>query len=87
MLHFTKSTIVIGLEEVSVIRKGQITIPVKYRRKYGINEGTKMLIEDAERGVFLRPIMNLDEQAGIDAGKYDVKELKKSLDRVREEWR
>jgi AbrB family looped-hinge helix DNA binding protein len=78
---------VIGLEEVSVTRKGQITIPVKYRRKYGINEGTKVLIEDAERGVFLRPIMNLDEQAGIDAGKYDVKELKKSLDRVREEWR
>jgi len=87
VLHFTKSTIVIGLEEVSVTRKGQITIPVKYRRKYGINEGTKVLIEDAERGVFLRPIMNLDEQAGIDAGKYDVKELKKSLDRVREEWR
>jgi len=78
---------VIGLEEVSVTRKGQVTIPVKYRRKYGINEGTKMLIEDAERGIFLRPIMHLEEQAGIDAGKYDTKELKKSLDRVREEWR
>jgi len=78
---------VIGLEEVSVTRKGQVTIPVKYRRKYGINEGTKMLIEDAERGIFLMPIMHLEEQAGIDAGKYDTKELKKSLDRVREEWR
>ena len=75
------------LEEVSVTRKGQVTIPAKYRRKYGINEGTKMLIEDAERGIFLRPIMHLEEQAGIDAGKYDTKELKKSLDRVREEWR
>lgn len=75
------------LEEVSVTRKGQVTIPVKYRRKYGINEGTKMLIEDAERGIFLRPIIHLEEQAGIDAGKYDTKELKKSLDRVREEWR
>ena len=75
------------LEEVSVTRKGQVTIPVKYRRKYGINEGTKMLIEDAERGIFLRPIMHLEEQAGIDAGKYNTKELKKSLDRVREEWR
>jgi len=75
------------LEEVSVTRKGQITIPVKYRRKYGINQGTKMLIEDAERGILLRPIMRLEEQAGIDAGKYDTKELKKSLDRVREEWR
>jgi len=75
------------LEEVSVTRKGQVTIPVKYRRKYRINEGTKMLIEDTERGIFLKPIMHLEEQAGIDAGKYDTKELKKSLDRVREEWR
>ncbi|RLG67174.1 MAG: AbrB family transcriptional regulator, partial [Methanobacteriota archaeon] len=29
------------MEEVTVTRKGQVTIPVKYRRKYGINEGTK----------------------------------------------
>jgi AbrB family looped-hinge helix DNA binding protein len=78
---------VIKLKEVSVTRKGQITIPVKYRRKYGINEGTKVLVDDAEKGIFLRPIMRLEEQAGIDAGKYNTEELKKSLDRVREEWR
>ncbi|MEA2089536.1 MAG: AbrB/MazE/SpoVT family DNA-binding domain-containing protein [Thermoproteota archaeon] len=76
-----------SLEEVSVTRKGQVTIPVKYRRKYGITEGTKVLIEDAEGGIFLRPLMRLEEQAGIDAGKYNTKELKKSLDKVRREWR
>jgi AbrB family looped-hinge helix DNA binding protein len=75
------------LVEVSVTRKGQITIPVKYRRKYGMNEGAKVLVEDAGRGVFLRPLIRLEEQAGIDAGKYDIEELKKSLDRVRQEWR
>ncbi|MEM2971969.1 MAG: AbrB/MazE/SpoVT family DNA-binding domain-containing protein [Candidatus Bathyarchaeia archaeon] len=77
----------IELEEVSVTRKGQITIPVKYRRKYGINEGTKMLVDDDGKGIFLRPLIHLEEQAGIDAGKYNTEELKKSLDRVREEWR
>jgi len=60
---------------------------VKYRRKYGISEGTKMLVEDAEGGIFFRPIMSLEEQAGIDIRKYDTKEMKKLLDRVREEWR
>jgi len=46
-----------------------------------------MLIEDTADGLLLKPIKNLEEQAGIDAGKYDVKELKMSLDRMREEWR
>jgi hypothetical protein len=52
-----------------------------------MNEGAKVLVEDAGRGVFLRPLIRLEEQAGIDAGKYDIEELKKSLDRVRQEWR
>lgn len=75
------------MEQVSVTRKGQITIPVKYRRKYGINKGTKVLIEDSEEGIILRPITPLVKQAEIDTGKYDTKELKKTLDRVRQEWR
>jgi AbrB family looped-hinge helix DNA binding protein len=73
------------LKEVVVTRKGQITIPVKYRRKYGMNEGAKVLVEDAGKGILLRPLMRLEEQAGIDAGKYNTEELKKSLDRVRQE--
>ena len=52
---YYKSTMVTELEEVTVTRKGQVTIPVKYRRKYGINEGTKMLIEDAEGASFSGP--------------------------------
>ena len=68
-------------------RKGQVTIPVEYRRKYRIKEGVKVLIEDTSDGILLRPIPSLEEQAGIDSGNYDVKELKISLDRMREEWR
>jgi AbrB family looped-hinge helix DNA binding protein len=75
------------MKEVSVIRKGQITVPVEYRKKYGIKEGTKMLIEDIGKGLLLRPIPSMEEQAGIDVGKYDVGELKKSLDQMRREWR
>ena len=75
------------MKEILVTRKGQVTIPVKYRKKYKIDEGVRMLIEDTADGLLLKPIQNLEEQAGIDAGKYDVKELKMSLDRVREEWR
>ncbi len=75
------------MKEALVTRKGQMTIPAEYRRKYGIKEGARVLIEDTDNGLLLRPIPSLEEQAGIDAGKYDVKELKTSLDRMREEWR
>jgi len=75
------------MNEVLVTRKGQMTIPAEYRRKYGIKKGTRVLVEDTDVGLLLRPIPSLEEQAGIDAGKYDVKELKMSLDRMREDWR
>jgi len=75
------------MKELLVTRKGQVTIPAEYRKKYRIDEGARVLIEDTNDGLLLRPIQSLEEQAGIDAGKYDVKELKTSLDRMREEWR
>jgi len=75
------------MKEITVTRKGQVTIPAEYRKKYRINEGGRVLIEDTSDGLLLRPVQDLEEQAGIDAGKYDVKELKTSLDRMREEWR
>jgi AbrB family looped-hinge helix DNA binding protein len=75
------------MKQILVTRKGQVTIPVEYRRKYRIDKGARVSIEDTSDGLLLRPIQNLEEQAGIDAGKYDVKELKMSLDRMREEWR
>lgn len=75
------------MKEILVTRKGQVTIPAEYRKKYKIKKGVKMLVEDTSKGILLKPILSLEEQAGIDAGKYDVKELKASLDRMREEWR
>jgi AbrB family looped-hinge helix DNA binding protein len=75
------------MKEALVTRKGQMTIPAEYRRKYKIKEGMRMLIEDTDKGLLLTPISSPEEHAGIDTGKYDVKELKRSLDRMREEWR
>ncbi len=75
------------MKEVLVTRKGQVTIPVEYRRKYGIKEGVRVLIEDVGDGLLVKLVPNLEEQAGVDVGKYDVKELKNLPNRMREEWR
>ena len=40
------------MTEVSVTRKGQITIPVKLRRKFGIEEGSRVEVLE-EKGMIL----------------------------------
>ena len=42
--------------EVYATVKGQIVIPAELRRKYGIKEGTKIVVTDTENGINLRPI-------------------------------
>lgn len=70
-----------------VTRKGQVTIPAEFRKKYNIKKGTKMLVEDTKRGLLFVPIMDAMDLAGIDSGKFDVRELNAELDRLRERWR
>ena len=36
--------------------KGQIVIPVAIRRKYGIKQGTKIVVTDAGNGIILKPM-------------------------------
>ena len=70
-----------------VTRKGQVTIPVQQRRKYGIKEGMKMLVRDDPKGILLTPVPPLTELAGVDSGKVKLEEMRKRLDRMRSEDR
>jgi AbrB family looped-hinge helix DNA binding protein len=46
--------------ETSVLTvKGQLLIPKRIRNKYGIKSGVKVIFEETENGVILRP-MNAD---------------------------
>jgi AbrB family looped-hinge helix DNA binding protein len=73
--------------DVLVTRKGQVTIPAKRRKKYGIKEGTRMIVEDSSLGIVFRPIPSLEDLARVDAGKRDAKKTKELLDKGRAEWR
>ncbi|MEM2642298.1 MAG: AbrB/MazE/SpoVT family DNA-binding domain-containing protein [Thermoproteota archaeon] len=71
---------------VKVTRRGQTTIPVKIRKKYGIKEGDKLLIEETKEGLIIKIIPRLEELAGIDAGIAEPEEVKKEIEKLREEW-
>ena len=73
------------MTEVVVTRKGQITIPVEIRRKFGIEESSKVEVVEEEGMIVIKKRPSIFDLAGSGAGKGDVEELKRMLDRMREE--
>ena len=73
--------------EVLVTRKGQVTVPIALRRKDGIEEGMKMIVEDCGSGIILKVVPRLEDLVGIDAGKISLDEAFKILDKMRSEDR
>lgn len=73
------------MTEVVVTRKGQITIPVEIRRKFGIEESSKVEVVEEGGVIVIRKRPSIFDLAGSGAGKGDVEELKRVLDQMREE--
>ncbi len=82
-----RSTEMARLETTKVTRKGQVTIPAPFRKKYSIRVGMEMEVLDSPSGLLLKPIQNMNDWAGADAGKYTYEEMTRKLDRLRERWR
>ena len=72
---------------VKVTRKGHATIPVEQRRKYSIKQGMRLLVKDSDQGILLSPVTPLEDLAGIDAGRVNVYEMMRRLDKMRSEDR
>lgn len=73
------------MTEVLVTRKGQITIPMEIRRKFSIEEGSRVEVVEEEGMIVIRKRPSIFDLAGSGAGKGDVVELKRMLDQMREE--
>lgn len=69
--------------KVSVTRRGQTTIPAEFRRKYGIEEGSTLEIEDTGRGLLLKKARSTTDLVGT--GKRSQREIFDVLDKMREE--
>ncbi len=70
-------------ETTIVTRKGQVTIPAPLRKKYNILEGTKMQVTGTPSGLLFKPIPDMNDWAGADAGKYTYQEMTRKLDQLR----
>ena len=72
-------------EEVVVTRKGQTTIPIRLREKYGIREGTRLEVLDSGSGILMKPVPSTVDLAGSGAKYASPREMKRLLDKLREE--
>ncbi len=71
--------------EVVVTRKGQTTIPAEIRKKYRIEEGTRLEVIDTKEGILFKPTKTTIDLAGSGAKYATPEEMKKFLDKLREE--
>jgi AbrB family looped-hinge helix DNA binding protein len=71
---------------VKVTRRGQTTIPVELREKLGIKEGDELSAEVFDEGILFKRIPKLEDCAGIYSKYGKVEELKKEIDKLREEY-
>jgi AbrB family looped-hinge helix DNA binding protein len=72
-------------EELVVTRKGQVTIPVKLRRKYGIEEKSRVIITEENGKIVIEKKPSFLDLVGSSVGKMSVEEAKKVLDEMRAE--
>ncbi len=71
------------MQTVTVTRRGQTTIPSRLRRKYGIEEGSVLEIEDTGRGILLKKARSSLELIGT--GRRSQREIFDLLDKMRDE--
>ncbi len=72
-------------KEVVVTKKGQTTIPVSLRKKYKIQEGTKLAVLDTKEGILLKPKKSIWDSVGAYSQYGSPAEMKKLLDKLREQ--
>ena len=72
-------------DEVVVTRKGQTTIPARLRAKYGMEEGTRLIVVDSGDGVAFKRAVTMSDLAGSGAAHGTPEGMKSRLDKMREE--
>ena len=59
-------------ESATVTSKSMVTIPARIRRKYGLEQGAKVVFLDSDTGIRLVPVPSISDLFGIDKRHKDV---------------
>ena len=70
---------------VKVTRRGQTTIPIEFRKRHRIEEGSRLVVEDRGDAIVLRPVPRLGDLGGFLSKTTTVERTLKILDESRED--
>jgi AbrB family looped-hinge helix DNA binding protein len=70
-------------ETVTVNKRGQFTIPARFRKQLRIQEGTKLVLTQDEYAIIVRRVPKFDDLLGMHAGAIKLEELLSDLNTVR----
>ena len=71
--------------EIVVKKKGQATIPVGIRKKFNIEEGTRLQVIETQDSIILKPKKSFWDMLGAYSEFGTPEEVKKELDKLRRE--
>jgi AbrB family looped-hinge helix DNA binding protein len=76
-------------ESVWFTTKGQVVIPLRFRKQYNIEEGTKAVVEATPEGILLKPVTrhSINRLRGILKRKGGVKSLAQEWSEHKDEER
>ena len=70
---------------VRVTRRGQTTIPIEFRKRHGIDEGSRLVVEDRGDAIVFRPVARLEDLGGFLSKTTTVERMLKVLGESRED--
>lgn len=73
------------MSKVKVKQKGQVTIPVEFREKFGLEEGATMEVKEHPEGILLQPLP--PPEPGEVVGEEEHRRMVKELEQARRRWR
>ena len=70
---------------VKVTRRGQATIPIEFRKRHRIEEGSRLVVEDRGGAIVFRPVARLEDLGGFLSKTTTLERMLKILDESRED--
>ena len=70
---------------VKVTRRGQATIPIEFRKRHRIEEGSRLVVEDRGGSIVFRPVPRLEDLGGSLSKTTTLERMLKILDESRED--
>lgn len=76
------------MQTITMSSKGQVVIPLRIRKKFGLRKGEKLIVEVEERDIKLTPkTVDLTTLVGSVKPIFDKETVRNKIREMRERWR